>query len=103
MPVVSPEIQPVITGFAAALAILGVILWLLGACFSRSLITLAAVAIGTWLGLHVPRWFGISAGTWATAVGGALIFGVSGYIFHNTVVRFGLHSLWASGRWPARG
>lgn len=90
VPVFSPEAQPAVTWIAAALAVFGVALWLAGSRFSRSLITLGAVAIGAGLGLHLPRWFGLSIGTWATAVGGALVFGVGGYIFHGAIVRLGL-------------
>ncbi|MGE5610578.1 MAG: hypothetical protein ACM359_15115 [Bacillota bacterium] len=103
LPVVPPEIQPAFTCMAAALALLGVVLWLLGSRFSRSLITLGAVAIGAALGLRLPRWFGLSIGTWATAVGGALVFGVGGYILHSGIVRVGLAFIMgiiaAAGAW----
>jgi len=71
----------------AAISIVGVIaglaLWLTGARFSRPIITLIAVSIGALVGLRLPAWFAVPVGTWATAVGGALLLGISGYALHR--------------------
>src|SRR5438045_3486862 len=71
----------------AAISIVGVVaglaLWLTGARFSRSIITLIAVSIGALVGLRLPHWFAVPVGTWATAIGGALLLGISGYTLHR--------------------
>ena len=54
----------------------GLIMWLVGARFSRSIVTLIAVSIGALLGLRMPHWFSVPLGAWATAVGGALLLGI---------------------------
>jgi len=90
LPKLPPEAAPTLAWVAAAGAAFGVVLWLLGSRFSRSLITLVAVATGAAIGLYVPRWVGLSVGSWAGAVGGALSLGVIGYILHRGCVRIGL-------------
>lgn len=75
---------------AAALALFGLVLWLIGSRFSRSLVSLLAVAVGAGLGLALPKWTGWSASGWTIAVAGALLLGVAGYILHQGCVRAGL-------------
>src|SRR5881394_1577497 len=86
----------------AAISIVGVIaglvLWLIGARFSRSIVTLIAVSIGALVGLRLPAWFSVPVGAWATAIGGALLLGISGYALHRMWVGAGLAfllALWA--------
>src|SRR5213075_2425858 len=71
----------------AAMSIVGVlsglVLWLVGARFSRGIVTLIAVSIGALIGLRLPAWFSVPLGAWATAVGGALLLGISGYALHR--------------------
>ena len=45
-------------GVAGACAALGVMLWLCGARFSRSVLSLTAVAAGTVIGMRLPQWRG---------------------------------------------
>jgi len=71
-------------GVAIGGALVGLAFWLAGARFSRSLITLIAVAIGTSVGMRLPRWLGWSIDGMAIGVGGAVILGVSGYLLHRT-------------------
>src|SRR5688500_12366530 len=73
----------------------GVCLGLIGARFSRSIVTLIAVSIGALVGLRMPSWFAIPIGTWATAIGGALVLGVAGYALHRMWVGAGLSFLLA--------
>lgn len=83
---------------AVAGAFVGGILWLGGARFSRTLVTLISVSTGALIGLQVPRWFGLGLEPWATAILGALVFGVSGYMLHKVWVGLGLGlilALWA--------
>jgi len=44
----------------------GLIMWLVGARFSRGIITLIAVSIGALVGLRMPHWFHVPLGAWAT-------------------------------------
>ena len=62
---------------------IGACLWLGGSLFSRSLVTLGAVALGAFLGLRVPAWAGLPIGDWAIAVAGALILGVFAFVAHK--------------------
>lgn len=81
----------------------GVLLWLVGARFSRPLITLCTVAIGAVLGTMLPRWFEWSVSGMGAAVGAAIVLGISGYWFHRFWVGLGLGlvmSCWvALGTW----
>jgi hypothetical protein len=92
-------------GVAIGGAILGAIFWLTGARFSRSLVTLIGVAVGTSVGMRLPGWLGLSIDGMAIGVGGAVILGVSGYLLHRTwigVYLGALLSLWAGiGSWIA--
>jgi hypothetical protein len=76
----------------------GLIMWLVGARFSRGIVTLIAVSIGALVGLRMPHWFHVPLGAWATAVGGALLLGITGYALHRMWVGAGLAvllALWA--------
>lgn len=85
----------------------GGVLWLFGSKFSRSLVTLVAVAIGAAICLNIPRWFDLPIGSWATAVGGALILGIAGYTLHTLWAGLGLALLlgiWGiAGTWIGYG
>jgi hypothetical protein len=69
---------------------LGAGLWLAGACFSRSIITLVMVTIGAAVGKWLPTKMGWSIDPMATAVGGATVLGISGYLLHKYWVGIGL-------------
>lgn len=75
---------------AAAGAIAGVILWLFGSFLSRWLITLLLVAVGAFVGKHVPLWFGWGIDPMATSVGGAVLAGLGGYTLHRAWIGVGL-------------
>src|SRR5258706_13703111 len=86
----------------AAISIVGVlsglVLWLIGARFSRGIVTLIAVSVGALVGLRMPAWFAVPLGAWATAVGGALLLGITGYALHRMWVGGGAAlflALWA--------
>ena len=70
-------------GWAIGLALAGAALWLIGATFSRSLVTLALVAAGTLIGLHLPGWCRWSIDGMGPAIGGAVLLGCSGYLLHR--------------------
>jgi hypothetical protein len=80
-------------------AFLGGVLWLGGSRFSRTLMTLISVSAGALIGLQVPRWFATGLEGWATAVLGALVLGISGYVMHKVWVGLGLGlvlAVWAA-------
>jgi hypothetical protein len=80
-------------------ALVGLILWLSGARFSRSLITLAMVMMGALMGLQLPRWLGLTINPPVVAVGAALLLGLSGFLLHRWWVGVGLGLLMAA--WAA--
>ena len=76
----------------------GLVLWLAGSRFSRSLVTLLAVSVGAGLGMHLPGWFGWGIDGMGLATGAAMVLGLTGYLLHNTWVGATLClvlSLWA--------
>ena len=96
-------------------SLMGLALWIAGARLSRSMLTLAAVAMGTALGMKLPLWFHWQIEPMAPAVGGAIVLGASAYVFHRIWVGAWLGVLlsawtalvlWATrasqfpGRWP---
>ncbi len=68
---------------AAVGSLIGVALFLAGAKFSRPILTLTAVAIGTAVGMKLPLWFGWQIDGMGPGVGGAIILGVSAYALHR--------------------
>ncbi len=84
---------------AAAGMALGATLWLAGARFSRSAITLLAVALGTEAGLHLPAWLGWSIDGMGTAIGGAVLLGLSGYLLHRGWIAAALGLVLAAWAW----
>lgn len=93
------QISSIALMLAVAGAFVGGILWLGGARFSRTLVTLISVSTGALIGLQIPRWFHLGLEGWATAVLGALVLGISGYMLHKVWVGLGLGlvlSLWAA-------
>jgi hypothetical protein len=85
----------------------GLSLYVTGARFSRSILTLAAVAMGTSIGLRMPMWCKWQIDPMATAVAGAIVLGVSAYAFHRVWVGAWLGavlSVWAAlVLWASRG
>lgn len=85
-------------GVAGACAALGVMLWLCGARFSRSILSLTAVAAGTVIGMRLPQWRGWQIDGMGLAVGGAILLGSGAFLFHRTCIGvllgFGM-MLWA--------
>lgn len=57
--------------------------WAVGARFSRFMLTLAGVGIGTVIGMKLPRWCGWTVDPMGVAVGGAVILGVSSFALHR--------------------
>ena len=101
LPLLPSQMGHAALAFAGVGAIGGVMLWLAGARFSRYLTTLAAVAIGTMVGIGLPRWFGWNIDHMATAVGGAIVLGSSGYAMHRMWVGIWLGVVLAT--WAALG
>jgi hypothetical protein len=94
-------LDPGSAGFAVAIigSLIGAIVWLLGARFSRTIITLVTVLLGAAVGMRLPQWCGWSVSGEGTAVGGALGLGVTGYAMHRMWVGFGLGTVlcaWAT-------
>ncbi len=93
------RIDPVALLIAVVGAFLGGVLWLGGSRFSRTLMTLISVSAGALIGLQFPRWFPVGLEGWATAVLGALLFGIAGYALHKVWVGLGLGlvlAVWAA-------
>jgi hypothetical protein len=80
-------------------SLIGAVIWLLGARFSRTIITLLTVLLGASVGLHLPQWFGWQISGAGPAVGMALVLGVTGYVLHGLWVGIGLGTVLAS--WAA--
>ncbi len=79
--------------------ILGAVVWIGGATFSRPLITLLTVLIGATVGMHFPNWFHWTISGAGPAVIGAVVLGVSGFALHRMWVGIGLGlilSCWAA-------
>ena len=78
-------------------------LWLAGARFSRPLLTLLAVAIGGVVGQRLPAMMDWAVNSAATAIGTALVLGLSAYLVHRLWVAIWLGTvlaIWASlGTW----
>ena len=85
-------IPPAALALAAALAgvFVGAVLWLTGARYSRGLITLSAVALGTILGKQLPAWCRWSIDGMGPAIAGAILLGVAAFILHRLWVGLGL-------------
>jgi hypothetical protein len=61
----------------------GLVVWIAGAKFSRFVMTLLTVLIGAAVGMQLPRWLGWNISGAGTAVGGAVVLGVSGFVLHG--------------------
>ncbi|MGB7157710.1 MAG: hypothetical protein WBD40_06565 [Tepidisphaeraceae bacterium] len=75
--------------------LLGAGLWLVGARFSRPMMTLVAVSIGAMVGRMVPGWMGWNVNSMAASVGGAVVLGMSAFVLHRVWVGVGLGVLLA--------
>ena len=95
------EAPATVAYLALAGALVGLVLWLVGARFSRPIITLTLVALGAWVGIRFPRWTLIPISPWATCIGLALMLGVLGWILHRAWVGVGLSLILAC--WVAVG
>jgi hypothetical protein len=98
-PIFPQQLGTLATIFAMVGTFIGVGLWLIGARFSRSLITLSLVSIGGWLGLFIPHWMNWNVDGWATAIGLAILLGGSGFVMHRFWVGVGLGAVIAG--WAA--
>jgi hypothetical protein len=88
-------------------AALGAALWLTAGRWSRSIITLCTVALGAYVGVRLPEWFGWSIDGMGTCFGGAMLLGFTGYVLHRFWVGVGLGSVlacWAAlADWMIQG
>lgn len=83
---------------AALCAALGLMLWVCGARYSRSILSLIAVAAGTMIGMRLPAWRGWQIDGMGLAVGGAVLLGTCAFLFHRTCIALllgGGMMLWA--------
>ena len=71
---------------AAACAIGGFVLWIIGARFSRSLLALGGVALGASIGMRLPKWCGWQIDGMGLAIGSAIVLGTCAYLFHRTCI-----------------
>src|SRR5436190_19875812 len=90
LPLMPSQAGPAALTVAIIGMIAGAVLWLAGSRFSRSLITLSAVSLGAALGTHLPRWAGWSLDGMAPGIVGAIVLGVSAFLFHRFWVGIGL-------------
>ncbi|MDB5290561.1 MAG: hypothetical protein JWL69_1802 [Phycisphaerales bacterium] len=91
------KVNGVAPAVAFGLAGAGALLSLCGARFSRSLLTLVMVAVGTFVGMRLPRWVGWGIDPMGPAFGGAVVLGLCGYVFHRTLEGILLGLLLAAG------
>ena len=91
-------LDPGSAGLAIAIigSLIGAILWLLGARFSRTIITLITVLISGCGRDSLPLWCGWSVGGEGPAVGAALGLGITGYALHRMWVGIGLGTVLCS-------
>jgi hypothetical protein len=91
-------LDPGSAGMAVAIigSVIGAIVWLLGARFSRTIITLMTVLLGGAIGMRLPQWFGWSVSGAGPAVGAALGLGITGYALHRMWVGIGLGTVLCS-------
>ncbi len=68
------------TGVAAAVALVGAAVWVVGGRFNRPLVTLLGVLLGACVGMQMPRWFGWTISGAGPAVGMAVVLGVAGLV-----------------------
>ncbi|HVT88369.1 MAG TPA: hypothetical protein VHD56_05920 [Tepidisphaeraceae bacterium] len=80
-------------------SLIGAGIWLLGARYSRMILTLATVLLGAVIGMHLPEWLGWNVSGAGPAVGGALILGITGYAISAMWVGIGFGMILAS--WAA--
>lgn len=90
----------------AAVAGMGALLGLVGARYSRRLVALAAVAGGTFLGLHAPSWFALKMDGIGAAFCTAIAVGVIGFLLHRVFIGLLQATLFGSlagfGTWITR-
>jgi len=89
---------------AGVIAVVGFLLWLMGARYSRQIVTLCGVATGTLVGKHLPEMVPqINLAPAVLAVGGAVILGVLAFVTHRFWIGLLLGSMlvvWAClGTW----
>ena len=89
---------------ATGICVVGLLLWLVGARYSRQIVTLVGVAGGTLAGKHLPDFVaGINFSAPVLAILGALIFGVAAFVTHRLWIGLSLGTMlaaWASlGTW----
>jgi hypothetical protein len=99
LPLLPKELGQVALIAALTGTIIGAVLWLLGARFSRPLVTLVAVGIGAFVGRQMPAWMNWNVNSMAASVGGAVVLGMSGFLLHRVWVGLGLGlllTLWAA-------
>jgi hypothetical protein len=78
--------------------VVGGLLWLLGARFSRAMLTLIAVTAGSWIGVRLPDLFGWTIDPVCVGVVGSIVLGTAAFLFHRTLIGVGLGAvvaLWA--------
>jgi hypothetical protein len=85
---------------AGVIGVIGFLLWLLGARYSRQIVALCGVATGTLVGKHLPEFAPqVNLSPAVLAVAGALLFGVIAFVTHRLWIGLLLGSwlvLWAS-------
>jgi hypothetical protein len=90
LPLLPKELGTLALVIALSGTVVGAALWLMGARFSRTLITLLLVSGGAWVGMLLPRWRHWPIEGWATGLGGAVICGAAGFFMHRLWVGLSL-------------
>lgn len=90
LPLLPKEVGTLALVLAMIGTLMGAGLWLIGARYSRSLITLLLVSAGGWIGLFLPQWFSLNIAGWATAIALSTVLGASGFVLHRFWVGVGL-------------
>jgi len=92
-------IEKTVIGTGMASCVIGLLMWIVGARFSRQTLTLLLVSLGAIIGKKIPLWYGWNFSPAAFAVGGAIVFGVAGFAMHRLWIGMSLGvitSLWSA-------
>ncbi len=103
----APQWVRVASLMALGVMALGGFIWARGGKYTQTLTTLTLVAIGTLVGMSLPKIFMWNVSGMGPGVGGAIVLGLAGYIFYRFWVAMGLglvSALWVGlGVWVMMG
>lgn len=87
------NLQSISSWVPYTILLIGLFLWLIGAKFGRSILTLAMVFCGAMIGKYAPQMVGWSVNSMGSTITGALLMGTLGFLFYRLVVAIGLGAI----------